>query len=703
MLLDEFSAEIAAPRAALLSNGVVLVSLPDGADDAAMRGQAMLSPPYGTVDVRGAAGSHRIAAMRVPEAGGDVSLQALIEGRAADPAELAEALDAESCRRLLGFLLGFCRSAFRLAGDPGFVRTCVRLARLCAEDAGDAMPVAVAGAEWMVLAGVRAPKDATVYVLGDRVRHGAAATGDDGGLQLVPPVRAGELVLALCERPLIWTVRNGAGALPDVLQRAGRGAASGALRAACLRALAPAGGPVAAMLREMQVMSPAAPRKHDDVAAPVGAALEVALPDGAGGLFLRGWLRDPLQLIAGAELRTPIASKAVDLRRLFRVRRADVAGRFEAAAFRDGEARAGFVAHVPDPSKGLCAQPGLVLRLHSGTVIELTAPLRHMPAAAGRDAVLSCVPPGEVTPAMLDECLAPAACALHRQALAESRVAEVVQIGTPARTPGVSIIVPLYRNLDFIRFQAAAFAADAECRRAEIIFVLDSPEQRVEVEHLLRGLSGLHRLSFGLVVMGCNAGYAAANNAAAGVARGAALLLLNSDVAPSQPGWLAAMRAGLAAPGVGAVGPKLLFDDGSIQHAGLMFARDGEGTWFNAHYYKGMPGAWPAAQKRRRVPGVTGAALLVRRALFEAVGGICQDYIIGDYEDSDFCLRVRAGGAAIAYVPEAELYHFERRSIRLHAGYTRTLASLYNRRLHHRRWDAEMTALMGQKAYRVAA
>lgn len=95
---------------------------------------------------------------------------------------------------------------------------------------------------------------------------------------------------------------------------------------------------------------------------------------------------------------------------------------------------------------------------------------------------------------------------------------------------------------------------------------------------------------------------------------------------------------------------------------------------------------------------MTGAALLVTRALFEQVGGVCEDYIIGDYEDSDLCLRLRAAGAAVTYVPEAELYHFERRSISLHAGYTRTLACQYNQRLHHGRWAPVIASLMQPRA-----
>jgi len=467
--------------------------------------------------------------------------------------------------------------------------------------------------------------------------------------------------------------------------------------------LAPAGGPAAALLREMQVLAPATPRRHDDPARPLGAALEIVLPDGAGGMFLRGWLRDPLQLVASAELRTPSATAVVALGQLHRFRRPDVTSRYAKAAFPTDQPHAGFVAHLPDPSGGLCMQPSLTLRLHSGNAIEVTAPLRRLPPRAARDVVLSCVPPELVTPAMLDACLAPAAAALHRQAMALRAPVDVVQIGAAMRQPTVTMLVPLYRNLDFLRFQAAALAADPECRRAELIYILDSPEQRVELEFLLRGLHSLHGLAFTMVVMPCNLGFAAANNAGAALARAPVLLLLNSDVVPADPGWLGSLRAALAVSGVGAVGPKLLFDDGSIQHAGLFFERDADGMWYNAHYCKGMPRYWPAAQRRRRVPGVTGAAMLVRRSLFEAVGGLSEDYIIGDFEDSDLCLRLREAGAGIAYVPEAELFHFERRSIRLHAGYSDTLASLYNRRLHHRRWDGAIAALMARRTHRVAA
>jgi GT2 family glycosyltransferase len=166
-------------------------------------------------------------------------------------------------------------------------------------------------------------------------------------------------------------------------------------------------------------------------------------------------------------------------------------------------------------------------------------------------------------------------------------------------------------------------------------------------------------------------------------------------VLPEAPGWLAPLLGRLARHRrLAAVGPKLLFDSGAIQHAGLFFRRGADGQWLNDHCFKGFPRHHPPACRARRVPGVTGAALVVRRAAFEAAGGFSTDYIIGDFEDSDLCLALRAAGGEIGYEPAAELFHFERQSIAEHAGHARTLAGACNRLLHHQRWDGAIAALM---------
>ncbi len=189
-------------------------------------------------------------------------------------------------------------------------------------------------------------------------------------------------------------------------------------------------------------------------------------------------------------------------------------------------------------------------------------------------------------------------------------------------------------------------------------------------------------------------GFAAASNAGAALARGRHLLFLNSDVIPDAPGWLKVLAQALESDlRLAAVGPKLLFDDDSLQHAGLGFARDFHGAWYNMHFHKGLPRDFAPACAPRLVPGGTGACLLVRSFLIERLGGFSEDYIIGDFEDSDLCLRLRRAGHEVGYVPQAELYHLERQSISKHTGYTRSAAAAYNRRLHAERWSALMAEL----------
>ncbi len=448
-------------------------------------------------------------------------------------------------------------------------------------------------------------------------------------------------------------------------------------------------------IRDAQVLALAPPRAATETANAVAGAIDRALSDQAGGVFLMGWLHDPLKLTRGLTLRGPFGAVPVPAELLYRISRTDIVKRFEQAPFGAPDSRPGFVAHIPDAGPGPVAQWRVELALGSGEAIELVAGPALIPPAQAREAVLRSVNAIDVGPAILDHCLAPAAARLHRVASAEPVGQEVVQIGDRPLSPTVSLVIPLYRNLRFVRHQIAAFARDPALRRAELIYVLDSPEQRGEAEHLLRGVCGLADMPVTLVMHGRNAGYATACNSGATIAGAPVLLMLNSDVVPDRPGWLAPLMARLESDtGIGCVGPKLMFDDGSLQHAGLYFARGPGNDWFNCHYFKGFPRHYPEACRPRAVPGVTGAAMLLRRSAWDEVGGFSADYIVGDYEDSDLCLRLRQAGHSIFYEPAAELFHFERQSIAQHGGYSGTVAAAYNRRLHHRRWDAAIEALM---------
>jgi GT2 family glycosyltransferase len=317
-------------------------------------------------------------------------------------------------------------------------------------------------------------------------------------------------------------------------------------------------------------------------------------------------------------------------------------------------------------------------------------------AAMQRNHLLRAVPPQHAVDRAFRTILAPSLQNVERRLGKTIEVSHTKDYGIPKGAPLVSIVVPLYRVLDFLRFQLSGMATDPWLAdNAEIIYVLDSPEIQDETEHLLGGLHLLHGLAMKFVVMNRNGGYARACNAGARFARGAILVMLNSDVVPSAPGWLQVLsRPLLERPHLGAIGPKLIFEDGSLQHAGLYFGRDQRGIWLNHHFHKGMPRDYAPAQHAREVPGVTGACLVTRRDTYESVGGYTEDYVIGDYEDSDLCLKIRRLGLQIVYEPAACLYHFERRSIRRSEDYMRGVASQYNSWLHTQRWEDDITELM---------
>ena len=120
-----------------------------------------------------------------------------------------------------------------------------------------------------------------------------------------------------------------------------------------------------------------------------------------------------------------------------------------------------------------------------------------------------------------------------------------------------------------------------------------------------------------------NLGFAAGCNAGARAADGDALLFLNNDTQVS-PGWLPPLEEALAAPGVGAVGPLLLYPDGRTQHCGVSFTLLGGVR----HLYADFPGEHPAVRREHPLQAITGAALLLRRADFEAAGGFCDRHAV---------------------------------------------------------------------------
>lgn len=427
---------------------------------------------------------------------------------------------------------------------------------------------------------------------------------------------------------------------------------------------------------------------------PRGLQVDALLGVDAATYWVKGWARNADARITGLTLVSPEGSPGEFLQRTLRLPRPDVED-FYAGGAAGGDGRSGFVglAELAAPSR---LGSGWIVELSDavGESIEVEAPAVVRDPLAIRTAILTDFAlarrPEDPARAELFE---PALTRLQARLAADVSVEDVRQHGRPPADPEVSIVVPLYGRIDFLEHQLTQFARDPEIAGSDLIYVLDSPELAEQLERLAPEMHALTGVPFRVVTLARNAGYSGANNAGAALARGRKLLLLNSDVLPDRPGWLGTMAGFFdATPGIGALSPKLLYEDDSLQHAGMYFLRPpGSTIWENMHYYKGLARTTPAANVARAVPAVTGACLMIERERYERMGGLRGQFVQGDYEDSDLCLRLHEDGLASWYLPDAELYHLEAQS---YPNELRRTTSAYNTWLQSHLWSERIEAVM---------
>ena len=174
--------------------------------------------------------------------------------------------------------------------------------------------------------------------------------------------------------------------------------------------------------------------------------------------------------------------------------------------------------------------------------------------------------------------------------------------------------------------------------------------------------------------------FAAMNNLGARHATGEVLVFMNDDVAPLQSDWLTALLAQAIRPGVAAVGAKLVYPSGAIQHAGIVLGiMEGAGH-LHRHTF-GSP-YWNWLPFTRNVTAVTGACLAIRKSVFDQLGGFDESFPV-NYNDVDLCLRARQAGYQVIVEPAALLRHDECQSRQ--AG-----VRLEERDLFERRWAASL-------------
>lgn len=228
-------------------------------------------------------------------------------------------------------------------------------------------------------------------------------------------------------------------------------------------------------------------------------------------------------------------------------------------------------------------------------------------------------------------------------------------IPKPFENPTVSIIVPTRDKLTYMRRCINSIFSITAYNDYEIIVVDNNSREKDAIEylHVLETKDWINvirdRQTFN---------YSRMNNNAVEHAHGEILCFLNNDIEILEPSWLSSMVAWIEQKGVGAVGARLLYPDGTLQHAGVVLGING----YAGHPWKGTdPGSLAVdfrLQYPRTVSATTGACLLMRKSDFLSVGGFDENLAVA-FNDVDLCLRLQRKGLRIVWTPEATLIHHE--------------------------------------------
>lgn len=225
----------------------------------------------------------------------------------------------------------------------------------------------------------------------------------------------------------------------------------------------------------------------------------------------------------------------------------------------------------------------------------------------------------------------------------------------PEPSPLVSLIVPTRDGYDMLKTCIDSILQRTRYPHYEIL-VVDNQSTCERTLAYLAALSATGKIRVLRYDHPFN--YSALNNFAAKQARGGMLALINNDVEVISPEWLTEMVSHAARPDIGCVGAKLYYPDDTIQHAGVVCGL-GVADHGHRHFPRDAPGYFGRLWSIYNPSAVTGAALVLRKTLFESVGGLDEQALPVAFNDVDLCLKVMTAGFRNLWTPFAELYHHE--------------------------------------------
>jgi len=224
----------------------------------------------------------------------------------------------------------------------------------------------------------------------------------------------------------------------------------------------------------------------------------------------------------------------------------------------------------------------------------------------------------------------------------------------------VSIIIPFKDQLHFLKDCVESVIAKTTYKNFEILLVSNNSVE----EKTFRYLNSVKEIDSRIRILEYNHpfNYSAINNWAVQQSDGAYILLLNNDTKVISDGWLEAMLEYIQQDDIGVVGAKMLYNDNTIQHAGIVIGINGVSGHVHRFLRDSDPGYYNRASVPQELSAVTGACLLTKRELWDRVGGMDEKHFGIAFNDIDYCLKIRELGFKVIYTPYAKLYHYESKS-----------------------------------------
>ncbi len=226
----------------------------------------------------------------------------------------------------------------------------------------------------------------------------------------------------------------------------------------------------------------------------------------------------------------------------------------------------------------------------------------------------------------------------------------------PAPEPLVSLIIPTRDRVELLRACVTSILKKTAYPSFEII-IMDNGSTEPQTVRYLRSLEGDARVR--VIAHPGVFNYSAINNHGVREARGEIIGLVNNDIEVISPDWLGEMASWALQEEIGCVGAKLYYGDDTIQHGGVTVGLGGVASHTHRLFPRSSFGYFGLLHSLRNVSAVTGACLLLRKSVFDEVGGLDEQNLQVAFNDVDLCLKVKAAGYRNVWTPYAELYHLE--------------------------------------------